>query len=467
MVTRVLTRDEALKIATTTEGYFFDRKASAVDGRAIQKAVVAFANSDGGDLYIGIADDKHEPDPERRWKGFGSLEDANGILQAAFQLTPSPPVKYEILTSDFPGTVVRINVEKSAQVHKTSDGKVYVRHAAQSIPLDDPQKVVELSFSKGASTFEDAVLPGVRSEIVVDAPLLKTFISRLSPRSDSLDYAFNYNLLDATTWNPRVAGVLLFATHPQSFIPTKCAVKIVRYETREDDPERDHLKESFTVEGPLYEQIKNAAAKITEMMSSVKVWTAGGLGSLNYPPEAIWEVLTNAVIHRDYSIADDVQVRIFDNRIEIQSPGKLPGYVKIESILGSRYSRNPKIVRTLNWFPDPPNKDLGEGLDTAFQKMKEWGLRNPEIREDGNYVVVVLPHSPLATPADAILRFLVANDQIVNRQARDLTGMKSENQVKNEFYKLRDEGYIERVPGLEGNKAAWRLTPRGQKYVHG
>ena len=82
---------------------------------------------------------------------------------------------------------------------------------------------------------------------------------------------------------------------------------------------------------------------------------------LEYPPEAIWETIVNAVIHRDYSISDDIQILIFDNRVEILSPGKLPGYVNIENILSARFSRNPNAsVRTLNRYRDAPNKDLGE-----------------------------------------------------------------------------------------------------------
>jgi ATP-dependent DNA helicase RecG len=133
-------------------------------------------------------------------------------------------------------------------------------------------------------------------------------------------------------------------------------------------------------------------------MSAVSIWTTSGLRTLQYPPEAIWEIVVNAIIHRDYSISDDVQIRIFDNRVEIISPGKLPGYVSIQNILDARYSRNSKIVRTLARYPSPPNKDLGEGLNTAFQKMKEWRLKAPEIAEEGNYVRVTIPHIPLAAP---------------------------------------------------------------------
>ena len=166
----------------------------------------------------------------------------------------------------------------------------------------------------------------------------------------------------------------------------------------------------------------------------------------------------NAVIHRDYSISDDIQILIFNNRIEVVSPGRLPGYVTPQNILHARYSRNSKIVRTLARYKEPPNRDLGEGLNTAFQKMKDWKLHAPEITEEGNYVRVVIPHTPLATPSEAILEFLKANPTITNRQARDITGIKSENSMKSEFYKLRDEGLLEMIRELKGAAAAWRLT---------
>jgi ATP-dependent DNA helicase RecG len=197
--------------------------------------------------------------------------------------------------------------------------------------------------------------------------------------------------------------------------------------------------------------------QVTDIMSGVSVWTTAGLTNLQYPPEAVWEIIVNALIHRDYSISDDVQIRVFDNRIEVISPGKLPGYVSVQNILEARYSRNSKIVRNLARYPNPPNKDLGEGLNTAFQKMKEWRLRQPEIEEDGNYVRVTIPHMPLASPTEAILEFLNTNSTITNRQAREITGIRSENLVKIEFYELRDEDLLEMVPGLKGPAAAWQL----------
>ena len=152
--------------------------------------------------------------------------------------------------------------------------------------------------------------------------------------------------------------------------------------------------------------------------------TAKGLTNVSYPPEAIWEIVANAVIHRDYSISDDIHIIIFQNRIEIRSPGKLPGFVTVDNFLDVRYSRNSKIVRSLAKYKDPPNNDLGEGLNTAFEKMKKWKLKSPILKEEGSYVIVTIPHTPLASPEELVMEFLKTHS-IENRQAREITGIRS------------------------------------------
>ena len=291
---------------------------------------------------------------------------------------------------------------------------------------------------------------------MVEASALRDLLTNIAPETDPLDFVLNQGLIDQRSWSPKIASILLFADNPSSIVPRKCAIKITRYETAEDDPERDHLSGQYTIEGPALYIIRKTIEVVTEVMSSVTVWSSTGLRQLEYPPEAIWETVVNAVIHRDYAISDDIQILIYNNRIEIHSPGRLPGYVNVANILEARYSRNPRLVRTLARYPDAPNKDLGEGLNTTFQKMKDFGLKQPIISEDGNYVKVVLPHAKLAAPTQAIMELLENHEVITNRQARDLIGIRSENLVKVEFYKLRDEAFIERVPDLHGPKSAWR-----------
>jgi ATP-dependent DNA helicase RecG len=458
MKEKEITLDEALDLSSRDENHFFDRKDAAIKPASLQKHAVAFANADGGDVVIGIADDKSQPDINLRWNGLKDIEDFNPIFQVLTEISPS--INYEasfLRCGSKNGLVLRLTIEKSDKVHSTSDSTVYVRRSAQSIPLKDPQKIQELSFAKGESSFEDFLIKDAEPEDIFESEEMKHFLTDYSPHTDSIGFTVNQNLVDRKNFSPRAAGLLLFANNPSVTIPKKCAVKITRYTTVDKVPTRDQLKEQFTVEGPLYQLIERTISKVQEIMSNVSTWTSRGLTVVSYPPETIWEIVVNAVIHRDYSISDDVHILIFDNRIEVLSPGRLPGFVTVDNILEARYSRNPKIVRTLNRYKDPPNKDMGEGLNTAFQKMTEMQLAEPIIQAENNYVRATIPHKRLASPETAILDFLANNSQITNSIVRSLTGIRSESTVKDVFRRLRKRNVIEIVPGSSGNQSAWQL----------
>jgi ATP-dependent DNA helicase RecG len=273
----------------------------------------------------------------------------------------------------------------------------------------------------------------------------------------SLKYLINQGLVTHDKFEVNVAGLLLFGDTPQSLMSTRCGITIARYATREPIQERQHLKAKTTIEGSLYNQINEAADYILNLIKEIKILTSSGqFENVAYPREAIWEILVNAVIHRDYSISDDIQILIFDNRIEITSPGKLPGHITTKNYLETRFSRNSKIVRCLAKYTNPPNKDLGEGLNTAFSKMKEFKLRPPILEELEYSVRVVIPHTPLGAPEDLIIQYLDDNLEITNKIARELTGIGSENKVKEVFKRLNKSELIERVPDKKGPKAAWR-----------
>lgn len=446
MKEKVLDLNDVIQLSSRQESHFYDRKAKAIDGKKIQKIATAFANADGGDFIIGIKDDKDETDPSKRWDGEVNKEEFNKVFQNIMEIKPSIPYTATFLLNSVSNTYgLQITVEKSEKVHQTSDNTIYLRVSSQSIPLKDPQKIQELSFAKGETSFEDLVFKDANAEDIFETFEMQRFLNDYSPKSDPIDFTVNQNLVDRNTYEPKISGLLLFNDNPVAILPRKCGIKITRYDTGEKIPEREHLKEQITIEGSLYEQIHKAANAVTDFMSNVRIWTPKGLDTVNYPQETIWEILVNAVIHRDYSISDDVHVLIYNNRIEIISPGKLPGYVTEENILEARYSRNTKIVRTLNRYKNPPNKDMGEGLNTAFQKMKDWRLKEPTIKVEGNYVKAIIAHTPLATPEEAIIEFLIHNVQIKNKQAREITGIKSENTMKRVFYKLRDDGQIKPV----------------------
>ena len=145
----------------------------------------------------------------------------------------------------------------------------------------------------------------------------------------------------------------------------------------------------------------------------------------------------------------------------MESPGKLPGHITATNILQEQFARNGGIVRVINKFPDPPNKDVGEGLNTAFAAMRKLRLKPPTIEERENSVIVRIRHEALASPEEAVMEYLESHPEIVNRVGREITGITSENSMKNVFYRLRDRGLIEPVAGRVGFSAAWRKTPKG------
>ena len=287
-----------------------------------------------------------------------------------------------------------------------------------------------------------------------------SFLETYSPSTEPRDFVHKQRL-DDDEGRCSVAGAVLYAASPPAVIPKKCAIKIARYEPKDQEPKREHLADTpATVEGPAYAQIEETLSIVTEMIESV--WIIDPDGSLfpaRYPPEALKEVVVNAVIHRDYNISDDIHVWVFDNRIEVRSPGVLPGHITLDNLLTERASRNRTITRLLNRYPDPPNKDIGE-RNTVVAKMREAKLKEPIFDTTGTTFVVTLGHTPLARPHELVMQYLETHDEISNRIARELTGITSENTMKEVFNKLAKGKQIERVPEKLGSKSAWRKVDK-------
>jgi ATP-dependent DNA helicase RecG len=180
------------------------------------------------------------------------------------------------------------------------------------------------------------------------------------------------------------------------------------------------------------------------------------LEKVSYPQESLHEIITNAVLHRDYSLNDDIHIRIFDNRVEVQSPGVLPAHVTIDNILEERFARNQRIVRLINKYDDPPNKDVGEGLNTAFEAMRKLKFRDPTIEQLDGGVRVTLRHEKLASPEEIICEFLRNNSEVNNSKAREITFIGSENSVKRIFNKMLKSKIIERIPDRPQAKTGYR-----------
>lgn len=256
---------------------------------------------------------------------------------------------------------------------------------------------------------------------------------------------------------PTVAAVVLFSDVPQASLPKHCGIKLYRYRTVEEEGTREALDgQPLTIEGCLYDQVYRAVAETKRIIEGIRRMTQDGLVPVEYPEETLHEIITNALIHRDYSFRDDVHIRIYDNRVEVENPGTLPGHITVANILDERFSRNGNIVRIINKFPNPPNKDVGEGLNTAFRAMKRLQLQDPVIVQRPNSVLVTIKHEKLASPEERILTYLDSNETIDNGVARDICVIREDWRVRKIFAGMIEAGMIEKVPGSVTSNTAYR-----------
>lgn len=452
IATLTITEEQARRVLAVREGHFVDMKSKAIRPAKLTKAMSAFANADGGELYVGA----DEEDGTFSWNGFVDEEAANGHLQIFEQLFPlGDGFQYEFLSCpSMPGLILHILILRGSAIRKASDGTIYVRRGASSMPVTTDLALRQLERDKGITSFETETV-NVEALDITNSEITIEFMLAAFPTAEPERWMRSQRVV--IDGRPTVAGVLLFSDLPQASLPKRSSVKLYRYNTSEDEGTRETLNgHPVTIEGPLYAQIKETVAQTTALVESMKKLEESGLAAVSYPPETLHEIITNALIHRDYGVADDVHIRVFDNRIEVESPGRLAGHVSPENILDERFARNGNIVRLINKFPDPPNKDVGEGLNTAFAAMKRLKLKDPIITELEHSVLVNVRHERLASPEQMVMEYLETNPEISNKVVRELTGIGSENKVKNIFYGLANAGQIERVPDKRGNKAAWR-----------
>lgn len=442
------------RLLSLEESHFADLKAIAVSTKKLGVAISAFANATGGDLYIGINETELLGTKIRTWHGFDDQEAANGHLQSLEALFPlGAEYSYEFLSCPGSrGLVLHITVQRTPQIARAHNKKAYVRRGAQNLEVKGPEALRRLQLDKGIVSFENQNV-NADIEVITESEKLSAFIQNVVPTQTPSVFVRKQSLARGN--RPIVAGVLLFAEVPQALLP-KSGVKLFRYKTAGAPTRAALVMDPEAIEGSIYDIIYETVKKTIAMVEGIQRLGPKGFEPVVYPMNTLHEIVTNAILHRDYSIQADVQIRVFENRIEVESPGRLPGHVTTRNILKTQFSRNGVIVRLIHKFPNPPNKDVGEGLNTAFDEMKKFRLIPPIIREIENSVIVEIRHDRLASPEESVMDYLANHDEVTNKIARELTGIESENTMKNVFLRLAKRDLIEPVPGRKGAASAWQ-----------
>ncbi|MCG6116902.1 MAG: putative DNA binding domain-containing protein [Aquimonas sp.] len=368
-----------------------------VSGKMVGKAletVCAFANTQGGWLLLGV-EDAAKAEGTKRLIGIEENPEAVDELVRKLHTHIQPSVSSIgvlrlpcVLRDGQGGHLVALQVPASDKVHSILDNGTWTRGQASNREMSAAE-ITELSYRRGVRSAES-------EPVDVEFDLLDTDIWRLYLRGRGLsptgiaDQLYRAGLAKKVggELQPVRAAVLLFAENPGALLAgtgTRADVRVFHY--RGDSIAAGEVpnlrRPPKTISGALYPQIAQTHAYLMEALAEGLTLAASGFRTVHrYPERVIKEAVTNAVIHRDYRLNRDIQIRIFDSRIEVLSPGLFPGRITAATIhRAGSLARNPLIAMNLREFPIPPNVDAGEGVPMMFSLMRAENLYPPQYRE--------------------------------------------------------------------------------------
>ena len=374
--------------STAKENPYFDRKSARKDTNEIAKHIIAFANFAGGKLVVGIEDDGEITGFKR-----DKAHDIEDFKQAALVCCdPVPDVKStEVSVTNSNGEddlILVLDIEASAErvVTRRKDSEVFLRQGDKSVKLDREQ-VRALEYDKNQRRYEDEVDNRATIEDV-DPETMARYKAAIGTNAPDDQVLRSRGLLKGGHLTN--AGILLFAENPTLFLPW-ARVRVLRYDgVKRETGQRLNIVKDRTFEGPIPKVVDGAKAMITEQLRDFQFLGDDGLFKVvpEYPEFSWFEGMINAITHRNYGYSGDyIRISIFDDRMEIQSPGKLPNLVTLENMRHTRWSRNPVIARTLiefGWV-----RELNEGVGRIYDEMQEYYLDPPEFTEPNNASVLL------------------------------------------------------------------------------
>lgn len=447
-----LSANELLKhLRERDEDQWFDRKSARIRARDLADALIAFANAEGGLVAIGISRGEIEgvdadPGAQNAWR------------QSARDFTV-PPVRMRaelVACANSRGDadhVLLLDIESSEHVHENVRGEILLRIGDENRRLG-ALEAQELRYEKGSTFFDGTPVQGAAQDDL-DAKKIEQFLRRVGGSGRPDDALVARGLLAATPDGrvPTVAGILTLGVTPQRFFP-EAFLRLLRYQGRAPETgQRANVVSDIRLDGALPEQVAGARARLRRWVPrAVRLGRGGRFGSESYVPESVWlEGIVNTAVHRSYSMGGDhTRVAVFDNRIEIESPGRLPGLVRVETIRTSRFARNPRIARAL--FELGYGRKLGEGVDRMFEDMGAVGLPDPVYQQGSTSVRVTLLMDPMAgrmgrllpRGSDRFIEVLTRTERVTTAEAANLLGV-SVPTARKYLHRLLDAGLVEHV----------------------
>ena len=381
---------------TEKENLYFERKKAKISLQDLANEIASFANSNGGIIAVGICDDG-------KIEGFNvygkdKLNDCQKVVTNFLKNTPT--YRTELIEiknekgEDDNLLLFHIEPELNYLIRNNKD-EVFCRQGDSSIKLNANQ-IRSLEYDRKERDFEAEVL--LESSINdIDTEVMKIYKKKIDTdlSDEEVLKARGFLREKDGKYHLTKAGMLLFGKNPSIYLPS-ARVRVLKFEGTEFQvgTEMNIIKDR-TFDKCLYRTLEQAREFINSQLREFTHLNQDGVFETvaEYPEFAWYEGLVNAVCHRDYSNSGEyIIVKLFDDRLEISSPGRLGGFVTLETMKNKRYSRNPQIARVLNEMGLV--RELNEGVKRIYSEMQRFYLKDPIYSEpDRNSVLLVLDNN--------------------------------------------------------------------------
>lgn len=377
------------------ENQYLDRKSARKKPGELLKHLIGFANADGGLLVIGVEDDGSisgfKSQGARSVNEFRQIDRNQAFYPLAKEIR-----EIEVINKNGENDIiVVISIEPSInRVIVSPDDVAYLREGDETVALSFERRRM-LEYDRGQRFFEDETVEGATLDDI-DTELVEMYKSHLNIETnltieEILKARYLYRDGKITK-----AGILLFGKNPSRFLP-QARLRVFKFSGSEMDVGQNfNVVKNAEFDKALPRVIMESRDFVKMQLRDFQKLQKDGMFVTipEYPEFAWFEGIVNAVTHRDYSIAGDhIKVLMYDDHLSIESPGKLPNIVTLENIKEERFSRNPRIARTLTEFGWV--REMNEGVKRIFSEMAKSYLHEPKYMEPGNKVVLTLENNIL------------------------------------------------------------------------
>jgi ATP-dependent DNA helicase RecG len=428
------------------------------DVQAMAETLAAFANTDGGTIVVGV-------DAEGRPTGTAYPDDLDGALLAAVAQC-RPPVQTDWHQEETSaGFVFMIRVPRSPELHSLDDGRVLIRAGPDNRPLTGDQ-IRQLAATKSSGDYEAEVVPGAKRGDL-DEEMITEYLDKRSERTrrpvtlSADELLVEMGAMDEDG-RPTISGLLLFCANPQFYLPQSglTFVRFVGTELRGDDGLTGYGRRE-EIGGPLARLVERTwTVMLEEMHIGAVVKGLEREERTEYPLFAVREALVNAVCHRDYRLRGRrIEIRKFADRLEIISPGGLPGFITLDNIVDEHFSRNPRVVSGLyHWGYI---EELGLGVDRMIEEMAQAGHPPPAFRETPYSFTVRLSNVRERAPTPRwertmnerqakALAYIRQKGRITNREYHQICPSVSQETLRLDLADLVDRGLLLKIGAKKG-----------------